>query len=138
QPVQLQLPLAVALLLGGSAPPGRPWPPPGFAPRPAPAPPGSPLPGASPVPGLPLAGPGDDCDAAIAPIVTGRIDHDLLDRLARRLAAGPWADYDPARPSCTRRCGGSPRHPRPPSPPPPPRPPPRHHPRPPPPPPPPP
>jgi hypothetical protein len=45
------------------------------------------------------AGPGDDCDAAIAPIVTGRVDHDLLARLARELAAG-WAAYDPARSPC--------------------------------------
>ena len=103
QPVQLQLQLTLDQLLNGIGTPGRPWLPPGFGTRPAP--PGSPLPG-TPVPGLPLAGPGDDCDAAIAPIVTGRVDHDLLDRLARHLAAGPWADYDPARPPCPARCGG--------------------------------
>ena len=36
----------------------------------------------------PAAAPGYDCDASIAPIVTGRIDHDLLDRLAR--TGSPW------------------------------------------------
>jgi hypothetical protein len=56
------------------------------------------------VPGGPQAGPGDDCDAAIAPIITGRIDHDLLDRLARRLTAGPWAAYDPAQPPAAQAC----------------------------------
>jgi len=30
---------------------------------------------------------GYDCDAAIAPLVTGRVDHDLLDRLTRRLTS---------------------------------------------------
>ncbi len=38
------------------------------------------------VPGWPAAAPGYDCDASIAPVVTGRVDHDLLDRLARRLS----------------------------------------------------
>ncbi len=49
----------------------------------------------------PAAGPGDDCDAAIAPLVTGRVDHDLLHRLASHLTRtpGPWAEYDPARPA---------------------------------------
>jgi hypothetical protein len=45
--------------------------------------------GTAPFPGGwpgPAAGPGDDCDAAVAPIVTGRVDYDLLDRLAGRLA----------------------------------------------------
>ncbi len=48
----------------------------------------------------PAAGPGDDCDAAVAPLVTGRVDHDLLHRLASHLTRtpGPWAEYDPARP----------------------------------------
>jgi hypothetical protein len=36
----------------------------------------------------PAAGPGADCDAAIVPIVTGRVDRDLLDRLAVALADG--------------------------------------------------
>jgi hypothetical protein len=35
----------------------------------------------------PLATPGDRCDASIVPIVTGYVDHDLLDRLARSGAA---------------------------------------------------
>jgi Domain of unknown function (DUF222)/HNH endonuclease len=105
QPVQLQLHLTLDQLLGGTGTPGRPWLPPGYGTRP-PAGPGTiPVPG-SPVPGLPAAGPGDDCDAAVAPIVTGRVDHHLLDQLARRLTTGPWADYDPARPACTSRCAG--------------------------------
>jgi hypothetical protein len=45
----------------------------------------------------PAAGPGDDCDAAFAPIVTGHVDHDLLNRLAARVARTPgqWAEFDP-------------------------------------------
>jgi Domain of unknown function (DUF222)/HNH endonuclease len=35
----------------------------------------------------PAARPGDLCDARIIPIVTGRVDHDLLDRLSASLAA---------------------------------------------------
>ena len=58
------------------------------------------------MPGGPAAGPGDDCDAALAPIVTGRADHDLLDRLARRLAPGPWTACRPGQASCPRSCGG--------------------------------
>ena len=106
QPVQLQLHLTLDQLLNGIGTPGRPWLPPGFGTRPGTPVPGGPVPG-GPVPGGPAAGPGDDCDAAIAPIVTGRIDHDLLDRLARRLATGPWAACDPARPPCHPRCGGA-------------------------------
>jgi Domain of unknown function (DUF222) len=34
----------------------------------------------------PIAGPGDECDASIVPIVTGYLDHDLLDRLTAQLA----------------------------------------------------
>ena len=79
QPVQLQLHLSLDDLLHGAgqhrgARPGG-WP-------------------------GPAAGPGDDCDAAVAPIVTGRVDHDLLDALAARLARGggpAWAETDPAR-----------------------------------------
>ena len=51
----------------------------------------------------PAAGPGDDCDAALAPLVTGRVDHDLLNRLAARLCTttpGPWAQYHPGQPPC--------------------------------------
>ena len=33
----------------------------------------------------PAASPGDMCDATIVPIVTGRVDQDLLDRLAAKL-----------------------------------------------------
>ncbi len=45
----------------------------------------------------PAAGPGDDCDAALAPIVTGRVDHELLNRLAAQLFRAParWPEYDP-------------------------------------------
>jgi len=39
-----------------------------------------------PLPG-PLAGPGDVCDASISPIVTGCLDHDLLDRLTALLTS---------------------------------------------------
>ncbi len=48
----------------------------------------------------PAAGPGDDCDAALAPILTGHLDHDLLDRLAARLTRTPgsWTGYDPDQP----------------------------------------
>jgi len=45
----------------------------------------------------PAAAPGDECDASIAPVVTGRVDHDLLDRLATRLC-GP---NGPACPQCS-------------------------------------
>jgi hypothetical protein len=62
-----------------------------------------------PVVPFPAAGPGDDCDAQIAPILTGRLDHDLLGSLAARLTrpGGPWAQTGPApagsgcgRPGC--------------------------------------
>ncbi len=90
QPVQLQLHAGLADLLNGTGPQ-----------------PGHGEPGAA-VP-WPAAGPGDDCDAQIAPIVTGRLDHDLLGSLAARLTrpGGPWAQTDPApagagcgRPGC--------------------------------------
>ena len=76
QPVRLQLSLSLDNLLNGA---GN-----------GPAPPGA---------EFPAAGPGDDCDAAIAPIITGRVDHDLLDKLAARLTrpGGPQAETDPAR-----------------------------------------
>ena len=119
QAVRLQLNLSLEQLLEGIGKPGRAWLPPGFG-QPPPAPAslaGSADPHAAPgglgdagwsassAPPGPWAGPGDDCDAAIAPIVTGRVDHDLLDRLAHRLA-GTWAGYDPARTPCAR--GGLP------------------------------
>ena len=80
QPVRLQLCLTLDDFLNGAGGHGG-----DSAPGPV-------LPG-------PAAGPGDDCDAALAPVVTGRVDHDLLDRLAAQLTRppGPWADYDPAR-----------------------------------------
>jgi len=43
--------------------------------------------------GQATAGPGDDCDAQIVPVVTGRVDPDVLDRLAAALLHGkPPAD----------------------------------------------
>ncbi len=66
---------------------------------------------AEPAAGLrPAAGPGDDCDASVVPIVTGHVDHDLLDRLAAALADGraraalPDASAD-ARPGGISRAG---------------------------------
>jgi hypothetical protein len=42
----------------------------------------------------PAASPGDACDAIIVPIVTGRVDQDLLDRLAAKLAGTDRDDLD--------------------------------------------
>ena len=106
QPVRLGLHLSLDQLLGGIGRPGQPYLPPGF---------GGPagredLPGAGgdgasgPVLAGAWAGPGDDCDAAIAPVVTGRVDHHLLNRLAGRLAAH-WAGI-PARPGTLRQRPG--------------------------------
>jgi hypothetical protein len=40
----------------------------------------------------PAAMPGDECDATITPIVTGRVDHDLLDKLTAQLTSRtPWS-----------------------------------------------
>jgi HNH endonuclease len=107
--VQLQLHLTLDQLLGGIGAPGRPWRPPGFGTRHAPAGPLNPGQPASSgaagaVRGVPLAGPGDDCDAAVAPIVTGRIDLDLASRLAGRLAR-IWAEAYPGRRGCDHTCG---------------------------------
>jgi hypothetical protein len=52
--------------------------------------------------GQATAGPGDDCDAQIVPVVTGRVDLDVLDRLAAALLHGTPArpaQPDPAIPS---------------------------------------
>jgi hypothetical protein len=55
----------------------------------------------------PVAGPGTDCDAAIVPVMTGRIDPVVLDRLAAALLRGtPGAAGRPgaaARPGTARR-----------------------------------
>ncbi len=64
QPTQIHLSMTLDRILGlhgtdGSRPAAGPW---------------------------PAAGPGDDCDAAVVPIVTGHVDHDALDRLAAVLA----------------------------------------------------
>ena len=47
----------------------------------------------------PLATPGDLCDASIVPVVTGHVDHELLDKLANSLLshiAGSGAEQEPA------------------------------------------
>ena len=48
----------------------------------------------------PAAMPGDECDATIIPVVTGRVDHDLLDKLTAQLTGKtPWSQrpaYDPS------------------------------------------
>ena len=52
--------------------------------------------------GRATAGPGDDCDAQIVPVVTGRIDSGVLDRLTAALLHGtpPWPAQDgPAAPA---------------------------------------
>lgn len=37
--------------------------------------------------------PGDECDATIIPVVTGRVDHDLLDKLTAQLKGRtPWSE----------------------------------------------
>jgi hypothetical protein len=116
QPAQLQLHLTLDQYLNGITNPGRPWTRPGH--------PGTPLHhgtgdsdadaggaggtgsvGGPVLPG-PWAGPGDDCDAALAPIVTGRVDHALLDQVAGRLAAA-WAEYQPHRTGCSTSGLGS-------------------------------
>jgi len=45
--------------------------------------------------GQATAGPGDDCDAQIVPVVTGRVDPDVLDRLAAALLHGTPAGAGP-------------------------------------------
>jgi hypothetical protein len=52
--------------------------------------------------GQATAGPGDDCDAQIVPVVTGRVDPDVLDRLAAALLHGtPAAPTSPDQPGST-------------------------------------
>jgi len=119
QPAQLHLTMTLEQYLRGIGVPGRPWLPAGFpgtgrtgcggdAGPDGAAGTGGAGAGGLVLPG-PWAGPGDDCDAAIVPVVTGRVDHDLLDRVAGRLAA-IWAEYDPHRGSCGSSeldgCGG--------------------------------
>ena len=115
QPVRLGLHLSLDQLLGGMAAPAGRTCRPGLTHGPDPRrpwdgdpdpPPEHGWPGTSsggPVPAGAWAGPGDDCDAAIAPIVTGRVDHHLLNRLAGTLAAH-WAEYDPGRAPCDSTC----------------------------------
>jgi hypothetical protein len=52
-------------------------------------------------------GPGDDCDASIAPVVTGHVDHELLDRLAAILLRQPPASTSPANHDDAARPGGA-------------------------------
>jgi Domain of unknown function (DUF222)/HNH endonuclease len=49
--------------------------------------------------GQATAGPGDDCDAQIVPVVTGRVDPDVLDRLAAALLHGTPAHPAAATPT---------------------------------------
>jgi uncharacterized protein DUF222 len=52
--------------------------------------------GSGPAVPEPAAGPGDECDASIAPIVTGCLDHELLTRLTDLLTGGGRpGDLDP-------------------------------------------
>jgi hypothetical protein len=93
QPTQLQLHITLDELANGAGP--------------AAARPGAVLPG-------PAARPGDDCDAAIAPVVTGTVDRDLLDQLATRLS-DIWRQYGrpalsaepPPCPCGRRHCPGT-------------------------------
>ncbi len=56
----------------------------------------------------PAAGPGDDCDATIVPIVTGQVDPAVLDRLAAALLRGaPAASATTARPGEVGQPGAS-------------------------------
>ena len=55
--------------------------------------------------GQATAGPGDDCDAQIVPVVTGRVDPDVLDRLAAALLHGTPAAPAPARRRRRRAAG---------------------------------
>ena len=99
QPARLHLHLTLRDFLHGTGHPGREG---GNGQEPGPVLPGPVLPG-------PAAGPGDDCAAALAPIVTGHVDHDLLSRLAARLSRTParWAEYDPGRQPGGGHGGGS-------------------------------
>jgi Domain of unknown function (DUF222) len=49
--------------------------------------------------GQATAGPGDDCDAQIVPVVTGRVDPNVLDRLAAALLHGTPASPDQLGPA---------------------------------------
>jgi hypothetical protein len=59
--------------------------------------------------GAATAGPGDDCDAQIVPVVTGRVDPSVLDRLAAALLHG--TPIEPAA-SAQEGSGGRPATPR--------------------------
>jgi hypothetical protein len=55
----------------------------------------------------PAAGPGDDCDATIVPVVTGRVDPVVLDRLAAALLRGSPATPTPPGAAVQSRPSGS-------------------------------
>ena len=69
--------------------PSRPWPSRPWPSRPSPSRPSPSRPWPARL--WPTAAPGDECDAAIAPIVTGQVDNELLDRLAANWFAGSGA-----------------------------------------------
>jgi hypothetical protein len=93
QPTRIQLHLTLEDLLrriGGPAQDTAAWP--SWEQRMwPPLDPAAPVPG--PAPGWPVAAPGEECDAVIAPIVTGCLDQDLLDRLTAQLT-GPGRPGD--------------------------------------------
>jgi hypothetical protein len=55
--------------------------------------------------GQATAGPGEDCDAQIVPVVTGRVDPDVLDRLAAALLHGTPAGPAQSAPATTTTPG---------------------------------
>jgi hypothetical protein len=55
--------------------------------------------------GQATAGPGDDCDAQIVPVVTGRVDPGVLDRLAAALLHGTPPGSGQVRPAAVGRAG---------------------------------
>jgi len=57
--------------------------------------------------GQATAGPGDDCDAQIVPVVTGHVDPDVLDRLAAALLHGAPAQPATATQAASDQPGGS-------------------------------
>jgi hypothetical protein len=85
QPVQLQLHISLEELTR-RLDPGPPAVPGDSAPGTPATSAGAARASASSLPG-PVPAPGQECDAAIAPIVTGRLDPDLLDQLTARLTA---------------------------------------------------
>ncbi len=106
QPVHLNLQITLDQLLHGLDPHPADTPA-GSGTGPGPDGPDSPEPG---WPAAAMAGPGDDCDAAVIPMITGRVDHDLLDHLTAKMVPGTalWAAYHPARTGPCEQCGHTP------------------------------